>query len=170
MYGKNARLNYWFHQWRIFISDITYDSLPSPWASTLASLAIFSFGPRASPAPGPTPISRHQRSCLSFVFLSAKSTSSNPHLQLQALLQDLLLSFAVWMKTRKPHFDCPSFWLLIFQHFQRIFSNAFYLFLFAPVCHMPSDVSGIEFRSTKWTLFSRGQWGKCHILLSPMQN
>ena len=34
--------------------------------------------------------------------------------------------FTRWMKTRKPHFDCPSFWLLIF-HFQRIFSNAFYL-------------------------------------------
>ena len=66
------------------------------------------------------------------------------------------------MKTRKPHFDCPSFWLLIFQHFQRIFSNAFYLCLFAPVCHMPFDISGIEFGSTKRTLFSRWQWGKGH--------
>ena len=102
-----------------------------------------------------------RQKCYNFVFLQ-KVLFLLLNKENTALWQDLLLSFAVWMKTRKPHFDCPSFWLLIFQHFQRIFSNAFYLFLFAPVCHMPFDISGIEFGSTKRTLFSRWQWGKGH--------
>ena len=34
--------------------------------------------------------------------------------------------------------------------------------LFAPVGHMPFDIAGVEFGSTKGTLFSWWQWGKGH--------
>ena len=61
-----------------------------------------------------------------------------------------------------------TFWLpfLLALNFSNtsnaFFSNAFYLCLVAPVCYMPFDITGIEFGSTKRTLFSRWQWGKGH--------